>query len=46
MISLRENLVSQGEHTCTKCGGSGTVEVFRNDWEEFDEIKCDKCATN
>jgi hypothetical protein len=25
---------------CVVCGGYGYIEVFRSDWEEFEEVKC------
>ena len=28
---------------CKFCGGSGKVEIYRSDWEDFDEIECEFC---
>ncbi len=44
MIHFREMLTIRKPRTCSKRGGRGIIEVFRNDWEEFDEIKCDNCV--
>ena len=44
MIHFRERLTIRKPRTCSKRGGRGIIEVFRNDWEEFDEIKCDNCV--
>ena len=45
MICFREKFMMEGVHNCPICGGSGKIEVFRNDWDEFDKIKCYNCAT-
>jgi hypothetical protein len=45
MIDLKEELTSQGVRKCPRCGGRGVITIFRNDWEEMDEIKCGHCPS-
>lgn len=28
---------------CVFCGGHGYIEIYRGDWEEFEEIECGCC---
>lgn len=44
MIQYQEEYNSQEDGACSKCGGSGKIVLFRNDWEEFDEIECNNCT--
>ncbi|MFW9971695.1 MAG: hypothetical protein ACFFDF_15980 [Candidatus Odinarchaeota archaeon] len=28
---------------CKICGGKGTIQVYRSDLEEFEEVECEVC---
>ncbi len=28
---------------CKHCCDTGKIKIYRVDWEDFDEIKCEKC---
>ena len=30
---------------CVLCGGYGYIEIFRSDWEEYEEIECCYCKS-
>ena len=30
-------------HICRLCEGRGKIQIYRNDWEDFDEIPCENC---
>ncbi|MFW9943030.1 MAG: hypothetical protein ACFFFT_18480 [Candidatus Thorarchaeota archaeon] len=28
---------------CELCGGTGRIIIYRNDWEDFEEVQCENC---
>ena len=45
MISCKKKSKPQRPYVCPKCGESGITKVFRNDWEEYDEIESGNCSS-
>ncbi len=41
---MHEMICIESEENCIKCRGTGKINVYRNDLEEFEEIECDICA--
>ncbi|MFW9882286.1 MAG: hypothetical protein ACFFG0_55195 [Candidatus Thorarchaeota archaeon] len=44
MMKINEIIISNmnfGE--CKWCGDTGTIIIYRNDWEDFEEIECENC---
>jgi hypothetical protein len=40
MISLEETPKDNKIQECVSCKGSGKIEVYRGDWEDYDEVNC------
>ena len=46
MLSIEQNFIINdigNKNKCKVCSGKGTVELFRHDLEEFEEIDCEFC---
>lgn len=45
-MSIEQNSIVEDigiRSQCKICGGRGTIQIYRSDLEEFDEIKCVHC---
>jgi hypothetical protein len=40
MISIEETTRDNEVHACMSCNGTGKIEVYRGDWEDYDEVIC------
>jgi len=44
MSIIEIKIYNYSEQKCKQCGGRGKIEIYRSDWEDFDDIVCDKCS--
>jgi len=45
IIVEKEKFLSS-EYNCKYCRDTGRIKVYRFDWEDFDEIKCEDCKSD
>ena len=44
-IVEKETFLSS-EYKCVHCRDTGKIKIYRDDWEDFDEIECENCKSN
>ena len=44
-IVKKERFLS-AEFNCKHCGDTGKIKIYRDDWEEFEEIVCENCNSD
>lgn len=47
MINIvKKEVFLSAEYKCKYCSDTGKIKIYRGDWEDFEEIKCEKCKSN
>ncbi len=44
-IVKKEKFLS-AEFNCKQCGDTGKIKIYRDDWEDFEEILCENCKSD
>ncbi len=44
-IIKKEKFLSE-DYNCKQCGDTGKIKIYRDDWEDYEEIKCENCKSD